>query len=95
MLNNWYRTVVRRCSVKKVFFKNSQISQENICARVSLCQASGLQLYQKDTLGHCSCEFCKIFKNICFYRTPPVAASAGNKRLDRNWCKNFFVKIIQ
>ena len=22
-----------------------------------------------------SCEFCEIFKNIVFYRTPPVAAS--------------------
>ena len=27
--------VVRRCSIKKVFFKISQISQENTCARVS------------------------------------------------------------
>ena len=25
-----------------------------------------------------SCEFCEISKNTFFYRTPPVAASAGN-----------------
>ena len=24
-----------------------------------------------------SCEYCEIFKNTIFYRTPPVAASVG------------------
>ena len=58
--------VVLRCPVKKVFLKISQNSQENTCARVSLLiklQASGLVF---------SCEFCEIFKNIVFYRTPPA-----------------------
>ena len=38
--------VFQRCSVKKVFFKNSQNSQENTCARVSYLiklQALGLK----------------------------------------------------
>ena len=36
--------------------------------------ASGLQLYQKETLAQVfSCEFCEIFKNTSFYRSPPVA----------------------
>ena len=55
----------RRCSVKKVFLKISQNSQENTCARVSFLIK--LQAF--------SCEFCKIFKSNLFYRTPPVAAS--------------------
>ena len=40
--------VSQLCSVKKVFLKISQNSQENNCARVSFLiklQASGLQLY--------------------------------------------------
>ena len=40
--------VAQRCSVKRVFLKISQKSQENTCARVSFLiklQAGGLQLY--------------------------------------------------
>ena len=54
--------VVQRCSVKKVFLKISQNSQENTCASVSQVHAF-------------SCEFCEIFKNTYFNRTPPVAAA--------------------
>ena len=54
--------VVQRCSVKKVFSKVSQNSQENICARVSF-------------LIKFSCEFCETFKNSFFHRTSLVAAS--------------------
>ena len=46
--NKEIEAVVRRCSLKKVFLKISQNSQENTCARVSFLiklQASGLQLY--------------------------------------------------
>ena len=32
-------------------------------------------LYQKKTLAHVlSCEFCEIFKNTFFFKTPPVGA---------------------
>ena len=32
---------------------------------------------KKETLAHVfSCEFCKVFKDACYYRTPLVAAFA-------------------
>ena len=44
--------VARRCSSKKLFWKISQNSQENTCARVSfLIRAWGLQLYSKRDSG--------------------------------------------
>ena len=40
-------------------------------------QAEGLQLYLKKCLTQVfSCEVCKIFAKIFFYKTPPVAASS-------------------
>ena len=37
----------------------------------------GLKFIKKETLTHVfSCEFCEIFKNTYFYRTPLVATSA-------------------
>ena len=42
-------------------------------------QAWGLQLYWKETLTQVfSCEFCELFNDTFFHRTPPVAAS--------EWC---------
>ena len=59
---------VGRCSSKKVFLKISQYSQKNTCVGVSFyCKETPAQVF--------SCEYCKIFKNSFFYRTPPVAAS--------------------
>ena len=46
--------VVQRCSVKKVFLKISQNSQESTCTRVSFLiklQARGLQLYLERDSG--------------------------------------------
>ena len=64
-----------------MFLKISQNSPENISARVSFLiklQASDLQFIKKETLAQVfSCEFCEIFKNNFFKRTPPVAASVG------------------
>ena len=41
----------------------------------SFYKKSQLALYQKETLAQVfCCEFCKIFKNNYFYRTPTVAA---------------------
>ena len=62
----------QRCSVKKVFLKTSQISQENICVGDFLIQLQafnreGLQLYYKETPTRVfSSEICKILKNIYF-----------------------------
>ena len=70
--------VAQRCSVKKVFLKNFQNSQENICARVSFLlklKAEAFKFIKKETLAQVfSCKFCEIFNNRFFYRTPRVAA---------------------
>ena len=63
--------VVRRFSVKKVFLKISQNSQEDTCARVSFLiklQAWVCNFIKKETLAQVFfCKFCKISKNT-FYR---------------------------
>ena len=46
-IGKFTEAVVRRCSVKKVFLKVSQNSQENSCARVSF-----LIKFQKKRLWH-------------------------------------------
>ena len=104
----------QRCSVKKVFLKISQNPQENTCARVSfliklqasacLHQASGIRhvcnFIKKQILAQVfSCEFCEIFKNTIFYRTPPVAASELHYSFDWdyiwiNWRPNFFLLLL-
>ena len=72
-------TSCRRCSVKKVFLKISQNSQETTCARVSFLiklLAPGLQFIKKETLAQAFfCESWEIFKNTFLYKTPPVAVS--------------------
>ena len=82
-------TVVRRCSVKKVFLVITQNSQENTWVRVSfLIKLQVCNFIKKGTVEACnfikketltqvfSCEFCAILKNTFFYRKPPVAVSA-------------------
>ena len=56
----YLEAVVRRCSIKKLFIKISQNSQENTCTRVFFFFKG---------------EFCEVFKNTYFYRTSLVAAS--------------------
>ena len=67
---NYREAVAQRCSVKKVFFKISQNSKENTCARLSFLiklQASGLNYIKKETLAQVfSCKFCGIFNKIFF-----------------------------
>ena len=68
--------VVQKCAVKKMFLKISQNSQGNSCARVSFFRPTTLL---KRTLAQLFyCEFCEIFKNTFFNRTPWVAASANS-----------------
>ena len=53
----------------------SQNSQENTCARV-LFKIKFITLFKKKALAQVfSYEFCEIFKNTFFNRTPTVAAS--------------------
>ena len=64
------KSVVRRCTIKKVFLEISQNSQENTCARVCVLiklQAWVCNLFKKETLALVfSCEFCEISKNNFF-----------------------------
>ena len=60
--------VARRCSVKKMFVKISQNSQENTCTRAFFNKI-------EETLAQVfSYEFWEISKNTFFHRTPLVAA---------------------
>ena len=61
-------TAVRRCSVKKVFLKISQISEEKTCTRVSfLINLQACNSTEKEILVQVfPCEFCEAFKNIYF-----------------------------
>ena len=66
---------------KKMFWKISQNSQENICARVCFLitlQARGWEARGwKKKLWH-RCEFCRIFKNTFF--TEHLRTAASNPR---------------
>ena len=68
--------IANRSSCSEVFCTKSalkilQNSQKKTCAQVSFCN-----LIKKETQAQVfSCEFCTIFKNTYFYRTPLVAAS--------------------
>ena len=70
--NQEWVAVAQRCSVKKIFLKTSQNSQENTCARVSFFikfQASACNFIKKETLVQVFfCEFCEIFKNTFFIK---------------------------
>ena len=71
--------VAQRCSIKKLFLKISQYSQESTYARASFDKVAGLRpgtLFKKKTLAQVfSCEF---FKKTFYYRTSLVAASEIN-----------------
>ena len=66
----------RKCSVKKGVLRNfAKFTGKHLCQSLSysLCN-----FIKKETLAQVfSCEFCEIFKNNFFKRTPPVAASVG------------------
>ena len=65
---------------KKVVFKNfTKFTVNHLSWSLCFNKVAGLQpatLLKKETPTHVfSCEFCEIFKNTIFYRTPPAAAS--------------------
>ena len=68
--------VVRRYSVKTVFLKISQNSQENRNLLFNKVAGQACSFIKKEILAQVlSCEFCDIFKNTFSYRKPLVAAS--------------------
>ena len=66
---------------KKGVLKNfTKFTGKNQCQSLFFIklQPEACNFIKKETLAHvCSCEFCKIFKNIYFYRTPLVANAEG------------------
>ena len=94
------KVVAGRCSMKKgVLKKFTKFTWKHLCWSLFLIklQTSGLQLYnftKKETLTQVlSCEFRGIFKNSCFYRTPPVAAFEDRQNFLRH--PHFKVKTPQ
>ena len=64
---------------KKVLWKCCKNVQENTCARIFFNLVAGLNFIKKETLAQMfSYEFCEIFKNQFFYKTPLVVASVAN-----------------
>ena len=54
----------------------TKFAEKHLYQSLSFNKVAGLslQLYLKKESGTCVfCEFCEIFKNTFFYRTPPVA----------------------
>ena len=68
----------QRCSVKKVFLKISQNSQENTCARV----LNKGNFIKKETQFFC--EFCEISKNTFFTERLWMTASGEGYPCDEN-----------
>ena len=79
------RSSHQRCSVKKGVLRNfAKCTGKHLCQRLFFNKVTGLSplltglsnFIKKEALAQVfSCEFCEIFKNTYFYRTPLVAAS--------------------
>ena len=72
-------TVNKRISCLKVFYKTDILKNFAKFTGKHLCQSlfsRSVTSLKKETVAQLfSCEFCEIFKNSFFYKTPPVAAS--------------------
>ena len=65
--NKLQEAVVQRCSVKKVFLRNSQNSQENTCARLSLLITLQANFIKKETLAQVfPVNFVKLLRTLFF-----------------------------
>ena len=71
-------------SLPEVFCKNGvlknfpKITGKRLCQSLFFNKVVGLRsetLLKRDSGIEVFCEFCEIFKNSFFYRTPPVATS--------------------
>ena len=81
---------LRRSSRPEVFYKKVDLRNFAKFIRKDLCQsllfnliiASTCNFIKKETLAQVfPCEFCEIFQNTYFYRTPLVAASDSSIKL--------------
>ena len=75
-----FRSSHRKCSMKKLFFKISQYSQEKPLLESIFKKVAGLQTcnFTKKRLQHkFSCEYCEIIENTYFEKRLRIAASAS------------------
>ena len=73
-----FKNSYRRCSVKKVAFKNfAKLTRKHLCWSLFLIKLQvDLQLYDEETPTQLfSCEICKNFKNIFFEEYQQATAS--------------------
>ena len=81
--------VVRRCSIKKVFLKISQISQENTCIKKENKKHRKTTLLKKSLWHRCfPLNFAKFLRIPFFYRSAVVAASGHTKKNHKIQGKN-------
>ena len=72
---------------KKDALKNlAKFTGKHLCQSLFLKKETLVQLF--------SCEFCEIFKNAFFYRTPPLAASAISLLFMIVFLETVFIKDI-
>ena len=79
--------VIWRCSVKKVFLKTSQNSQENTCIGVFFLiklQPGSLKLYQKRGPGNYMC----IYVNFAKFIRTPIFCNFGELKLEKTFSSN-------
>ena len=77
------RSSYRRCSVRKVFLKISQISQETLLLEPRFNEVAGLQLYEKKTPTLVfSCEICVIYKDTSREKSPSNKTAALTKSMN-------------
>ena len=75
---SWFRSSYQRCSFKKGVLKNfTKLTGKHLCQCLFFNKVAGAcNFIKKETLAQVfSCQFCEIFKNTFFKRTPLVAAS--------------------
>ena len=72
--------IVQICSVKVVLKNFAKFTEKYLCQSLFLINLRQSCIFiEKETLAKMfSCEFCEIFKNIFFYKTPLVAASVAS-----------------
>ena len=78
------RSSHRRCSGRKGILRNfEKLTGKHLCQSIFLNKVVGLLaciFIKNEALAQVlSCEFCKISKNTCFYRTPPGACFCQNE----------------
>ena len=78
-----YGSSHRRCSIKKIFFKNfRKIYWKGLCQSLLFFCRPAI-LFKKTLTQMFFCEICKMFKNIFFYITPPGATSSSTLTVDQ------------